>query len=57
MTEAFLGTGRAGRSPLRALRRHLAERLEPLDWVARRGGRLIGVGGSIRTLAVMAPEA
>ncbi len=56
MTEAFLGTGRAGRSPLRALRRHLAERLEPLDWVARRGGRLIGVGGSVRTLAVMAQK-
>jgi len=56
MTEAFLGSGRPGRSALKALRRHLAERLAPLDWIARRGGRMVGVGGSVRTLGVMAQK-
>jgi exopolyphosphatase/guanosine-5'-triphosphate,3'-diphosphate pyrophosphatase len=56
MTEAFLGTARPARGALKALRRHVAGRLAPLDWIARRGGRLLGVGGSVRTLAVMAQK-
>ena len=56
MTEAFLADERPGRAALRALRRHLAEELAPHAWAHDQDGRMVGVGGSVRTLAAMAQK-
>lgn len=53
MTERFLAAERPGRSDVRALRRHVAHELESLDWLAGAGGQMVGIGGTIRTLASM----
>jgi exopolyphosphatase/guanosine-5'-triphosphate,3'-diphosphate pyrophosphatase len=54
MTEAFLPGRTASRAALARLRRHVRERLAPLPWFARSEGRIVGQGGSLRTLAAMA---
>lgn len=56
MTEAFLATPRASRGQVKALRRHVAEQLERAPWVAGVGGRMVGLGGTVRTLAAMAQK-
>jgi exopolyphosphatase/guanosine-5'-triphosphate,3'-diphosphate pyrophosphatase len=57
MTEAFLPGERASRAGMKALRRHVASALSPAGWAHLDEGRLVGVGGSIRTLAAMAQKA
>ena len=50
MTERFLPGEKAKGKQLRALRDHVEEELASADWLAR-GGRLAGVGGTVRNLA------
>ena len=54
MTERFLPRQRAGRADLKALRKHVAKELGEVPWLERSGGRMVGIGGTIRTLAAMA---
>jgi exopolyphosphatase/guanosine-5'-triphosphate,3'-diphosphate pyrophosphatase len=56
MTEAFLADGEAARPSVKALRRHVADLLAPAGWAHLDEGRLVGVGGTIRTLAAMAQK-
>jgi exopolyphosphatase / guanosine-5'-triphosphate,3'-diphosphate pyrophosphatase len=56
MTEAFLADGSASRSATKALRRHVADLLSPAGWAHLDEGRLVGVGGTVRTLAAMAQK-
>jgi len=54
MTERFLPDKRASRKQLKALRGHLREELGQARWLADcgpGGGRLVGVGGTVRNLA------
>ncbi len=53
MTEAFLPGQRATRSQIKALRRHAEGALADVGWLEGAGGRMVGVGGTIRTLASM----
>src|SRR4051794_18506713 len=53
MTERFLPGERAKNKQLKALRAHVASELESASWLAR-GGRLVGVGGTVRNLAAAA---
>ena len=53
MTEAFLQGVKTTRRQLKALRRHLADELVSDSWMAGVGGRLVGTGGTVRTLAAM----
>ena len=53
MTERFLGAERASRSDVRALRKHVGRELAELGWLEDAGGRMVGIGGTIRTLASM----
>jgi len=53
MTERFLSDERASRSDIRALRRHVGRELDELEWLTGTGGRMVGIGGTIRTLASM----
>ena len=53
MTEAFLPGQRAARSDLKALRKHVTHELAGVPWLAGAGGRMVGIGGTIRTLASM----
>lgn len=57
MTEAFLAGGSAARPAMKALRRHVVELLAPAGWAHLDEGRLVGVGGTVRTLAAMAQKA
>ena len=57
MTNAFLGLGKPSRSDLKALRRHVEDALATVGWAHLDEGKLVGVGGSIRTLAAMAQKA
>src|SRR5215210_6946117 len=50
MTERFLPGERAKPKQVKALRAHVAEQLAEAPWLAR-GGRLVGVGGTVRNLA------
>ena len=52
LTEGFLSGDQTSKSELRALRKHVATLLADVEWLAP-GGRLIGVGGAVRTLAVI----
>jgi exopolyphosphatase/guanosine-5'-triphosphate,3'-diphosphate pyrophosphatase len=56
MTEAYLPGARTTRPQVKALRRHVAERLGRHDWIGG-AGRLVGMGGSVRTLAAMVQKA
>src|SRR4051794_11353544 len=52
MTERFeLGSGTASKKQLRALRDHVARELEDAPWLAKAGGRIVGIGGTVRNLA------
>ena len=53
MTERFLPGERAKGKQLKALRAHVREELESAPWLER-GGRLVGVGGTVRNLAAAA---
>jgi exopolyphosphatase / guanosine-5'-triphosphate,3'-diphosphate pyrophosphatase len=53
MTERFLGGERASRSDIKTLRKHVANELGDLPWLDGSGGRTVGIGGTIRTLARM----
>src|SRR5215210_2585719 len=50
MTERFLPGERAKPKQVKALRAHVAEQLAEAPWLVR-GGRLVGVGGTVRNLA------
>ncbi len=58
MTESFFAAADADRPVRRKerqrLRDHVAGQLERIDWLAGPGGRLIGMGGSVRNLAAAA---
>jgi exopolyphosphatase/guanosine-5'-triphosphate,3'-diphosphate pyrophosphatase len=54
MTERFLpDDGPAPKKALKALRAHVAEQIENAPWLAD-AGRLVGIGGTLRNLAVAA---
>jgi exopolyphosphatase/guanosine-5'-triphosphate,3'-diphosphate pyrophosphatase len=53
MTERFLPEERAKRKQLKALRNHVREELASAPWL-RDGGRLAGIGGTVRNLAAAA---
>lgn len=55
MTEAFLPSGAPKRKHLEAVRSHVGEQLGALGWLTG-GGRLAGVGGTIRNLATAAQK-
>jgi exopolyphosphatase/guanosine-5'-triphosphate,3'-diphosphate pyrophosphatase len=59
MTERFLPGERATRKQLRALTDHVARKLGEAEWLRGAGGsgRLVGLGGTVRTLAVAAEKA
>jgi exopolyphosphatase/guanosine-5'-triphosphate,3'-diphosphate pyrophosphatase len=62
MSERFLpANGPAKRRQLEALSEHVAEQLAEADWLAQAGGssggRLIGIGGTVRNLAAAAQRA
>src|SRR6185436_12176766 len=50
MTERFLPGEKAKGKQIKALRAHVAEQLAEAEWLER-GGRLVGVGGTVRNLA------
>ena len=53
MTERFLpANGPAKRRQIEQLREHVAGELQRADWLARAGPRLVGIGGTVRNLAV-----
>jgi exopolyphosphatase / guanosine-5'-triphosphate,3'-diphosphate pyrophosphatase len=54
MTEAFLSGGPATKKDLKALRAHVREELSGAPWLATCGGRLVGIGGTVRNLAAAA---
>ncbi len=60
MTERFLPDKRASKKQLKALRAHVREELErDAPWLAatgERGGRLAGIGGTVRNLAAAAQQ-
>jgi exopolyphosphatase/guanosine-5'-triphosphate,3'-diphosphate pyrophosphatase len=54
MTERFLPEeGKAKRKPMKALREHVASEISGASWVDE-GGRLTGIGGTVRNLAAAA---
>ncbi len=58
MTERFLpGSGPAKRRQLEELDEHVARELADADWLGRDGGRIVGIGGTVRNLAVAAQRA
>ena len=59
MTERFLPGERATKKQLRALTDHVKRKLGEADWLPRLGesGRLVALGGTVRTLAVAAEKA
>jgi exopolyphosphatase/guanosine-5'-triphosphate,3'-diphosphate pyrophosphatase len=58
MTERFLpGDGPAKRNQLKALAAHVSRKLERAPWLGASGTRLVGLGGTVRTLAVAAERA
>ena len=58
MTERFLADGGpVGSKPRSALRAHVLRELERIEWASRLGGRLVGIGGTVRNLATAAAAA
>ena len=58
MTERFLDDdGPATKKQLDRLRSHVEQRLERAPWLGRSGDRLVGVGGTVRNLAVATQRA
>ena len=56
VSERFLGEEKASAKGMKALRKRVADDLEALGWWSG-GGRLVGVGGTIRNLAAAAMRA
>jgi exopolyphosphatase / guanosine-5'-triphosphate,3'-diphosphate pyrophosphatase len=55
MTERFLPGGEpATKKQLKALRAHVTKKVEQAEWIADAGDRLVGIGGTVRNLAVAA---
>jgi exopolyphosphatase/guanosine-5'-triphosphate,3'-diphosphate pyrophosphatase len=55
MTERFLpGSGPAKRRQLEELREHVANELADATWLRGGGARIVGIGGTVRNLAVAA---
>jgi exopolyphosphatase/guanosine-5'-triphosphate,3'-diphosphate pyrophosphatase len=58
MSERFLPpNGPAKRKQLEELREHVARELEQASWLPRAGRRLVGIGGTVRSLATAAQRA
>lgn len=58
MTERFLpGKGPAKRRQTDELRDHVARELEQASWLSQTGRRLVGLGGTVRSLATAAQRA
>ncbi|HZL55316.1 MAG TPA: Ppx/GppA phosphatase family protein [Solirubrobacteraceae bacterium] len=58
MTERFLpGKGPAKRRQIEELRAHVAQELEQASWLVHTGRRLVGIGGTVRSLATAAQRA
>ena len=58
MSERFLpGEGPAKRGQLQELREHVAEELGSAGWLTGTGRRLVGIGGTVRSLAAVAQRA
>jgi exopolyphosphatase / guanosine-5'-triphosphate,3'-diphosphate pyrophosphatase len=58
MTERFLpANDPAKRRQIEELREYIASELEQAEWLSRTGPRLVGIGGTIRNLAVAAQRA
>ncbi len=58
MTERFLpGPEKPGKRALDRLRAHVAQKLERAPWLPRSGDRIVGIGGTVRNLAVAAQRA
>jgi exopolyphosphatase/guanosine-5'-triphosphate,3'-diphosphate pyrophosphatase len=53
LTEAFLSGDQRSRQEIAALRKHVRRTLAGIDWVRDDGAPLVGIGGAVRTLAVM----
>jgi exopolyphosphatase/guanosine-5'-triphosphate,3'-diphosphate pyrophosphatase len=53
MSERFLPGDESGGKALKALRKHVAKELAAADWLTG-GGRIVGIGGTIRNLAAAA---
>lgn len=51
LTEEFFPNARATMDQVKALARHLDQTFARLEWMKRSGGRFVGLGGGIRTLA------
>ena len=51
MTERFLPDKKASKKQLKALRAHVRDTLADAPWLAGRGDRLVGIGGTARNLA------
>jgi exopolyphosphatase/guanosine-5'-triphosphate,3'-diphosphate pyrophosphatase len=56
LSEAFLPGEKASGKARKALRRHVAAQLDALEWWPEAGGRLVGIGGTIRNLAAAAQK-
>jgi exopolyphosphatase/guanosine-5'-triphosphate,3'-diphosphate pyrophosphatase len=54
MTERFLPGKRASKKQLKALRAHVREQVAGAGWLEAAGERLVGIGGTVRNLAVAA---
>jgi exopolyphosphatase/guanosine-5'-triphosphate,3'-diphosphate pyrophosphatase len=55
VTEEYLaGSGPAKRKQLQRVRSQVRDALAGLDWLARSGSRLVGIGGAVRNLAAAA---
>jgi exopolyphosphatase/guanosine-5'-triphosphate,3'-diphosphate pyrophosphatase len=58
MTERFLpANGPAKRRQIEELREHVARELAQAEWLSRTAPRLVGIGGTVRNLAVAAQRA
>jgi aspartyl-tRNA(Asn)/glutamyl-tRNA(Gln) amidotransferase subunit C len=57
LTDQFVRTDPADGPTVNVLRRHIQRALETLPWLKNAGGQLVGVGGTIRTLAKMSRRA
>ena len=58
MTERFLPNGGPAKPRLlEALREHVAQELASAPWLSKTGRRLVGIGGTVRSLATVAQRA
>ncbi len=58
MTERFIPNGGPAKPrQVQALREHVAQELESASWLSQTGWRLVGIGGTVRSLATVAQRA